>query len=132
MGMAGGRHLVLGNGKACWFRANVSLRAVRVKGVGKLLRCHQWARKSDANLLERGFDFEFATSVFEGSTLENEDRRKPYGERRVVAIGVVGGVHLTVVYTDRTRSQGEIIRRIISARRSNKRERIAYQKGTEA
>ncbi len=57
--------------------------------------------KSDANLCDRGFDFEFAVLVFEGILLQKEDRRKAYGELRMVAIGVVEGVHLTVVYTDR-------------------------------
>ena len=87
--------------------------------------------KSHANLQERGFDFEFATRVFEGITLETEDRRREYGERRVVAIGVVEGVHLTIVYTDRINREGAIIRRIISARRSNKHERQAYLEATE-
>jgi len=89
------------------------------------------SEKSDANLRERGFDFEFAALVFQGTTLEKEDRRKAYGERRVVAVGVAEGFHLTVVYTDRMGATGEIIRRIISARRSNRRERSAYRKPIE-
>ncbi len=36
--------------------------------------------KSEANLRERGFDFEFATLVFDGTTLERPDRRRDYGE----------------------------------------------------
>ena len=39
--------------------------------------------KSDANLEERGFDFEFATLIFTGPTLEREDLRKDYRESRV-------------------------------------------------
>ena len=80
--------------------------------------------KSASNLLERGFDFEFATLVFEGPTLEADDRRMDYGERRIVAMGL----HLTVVYTDRDRKGGDPVRRIISARRSNRREREVYQR----
>ena len=87
--------------------------------------------KSSANLRGRGFDFEFATLAFEGITLEREDRRREYGERRVVAIGVVEGVHLTIVYTDRIDREGAVVRRIISARRSNKHERQAYLEATE-
>jgi len=86
--------------------------------------------KSDLNLQERGFDFEFATLIFESVTVEKEDRRKDYGERRVVAVGLADGVPLTVVYTDRIGETGETIRRIISARRSNRRERRAYRKKT--
>jgi uncharacterized DUF497 family protein len=84
--------------------------------------------KSEANLAERGFDFEFASLIFDAATLEVEDRRKDYGERRVVAIGVADGVHLTVVYTDRQDVSGQVMRRIISARRSSRHERTIYQK----
>lgn len=83
-------------------------------------------RKSEANFLHRGFDFAFATLIFEGPTVEVEDRRFDYGERRMVAIGVADGLHLTIVYTDRD-SGSNVVRRIISARRSNRRERQIYQ-----
>jgi uncharacterized DUF497 family protein len=84
--------------------------------------------KSDANLRERGFDFEFARLVFEGPTLERQNRRKAYGDQRMVAIGLADRLHLTVVYTDRANDEGGPTRRIISARRSNRREREAYSK----
>jgi uncharacterized DUF497 family protein len=89
----------------------------------------EWdAAKSDANLRERRFDFEFASLIFDGPTFEVEDRRKEYGERRVVAIGIADGLHLTVVYTDRQGADGQILRRIIPAHRRNNRERTAYKK----
>lgn len=81
--------------------------------------------KSARNLRDRGFDFEFAILLFEGPTLEREDARRDYGERRVVAIGVAQGIALTVVYTDRNEA-GEVVRRIISARVSDHHERQAY------
>lgn len=77
---------------------------------------------------ERGFDFEFASLIFDSRTVEVEDRRKDYGERRIVTIGVADGIHLTVVYTDRQRVAGASVRRIISAHRSNRRERKIYEK----
>ena len=77
--------------------------------------------KSDANLRDRGFDFAFASLIFDHVTVEVEDRRQDYGEKRMVAIGLADGMHLTVVYTDRG-----LVRRIISARRSNRRERQVY------
>ena len=83
------------------------------------------ARKSEANFAARGFDFEFATLVFDGPTLERVDDRADYGERRVIAVGLADGLHLTVVYTDRG-SAREMVRRIISARRSNRQERRIY------
>lgn len=82
-------------------------------------------RKSAENLRVRGFDFEFATLIFEGPTLEREDQRQDYGETRVVAIGLAEGISLTVVYTDRVEA-GAVVRRIISARLSDRRERQAY------
>jgi hypothetical protein len=87
------------------------------------------AAKHARNLKERGFDFEFATLIFEGPTLEREDARRDYGERRVVAIGIAQGIALTVVYTDRTEA-GDVLRRIISARVSDRHERQAYFEAT--
>ena len=45
--------------------------------------------KSDGNLAARGFDFEFASRMFDGVTLERQDDRREYGELRVVAVGKV-------------------------------------------
>jgi len=84
------------------------------------------SRKSEGNLVERGFDFEFATLIFEYPTLERLDGRRDYGERRILAVGIAEGIHLTVAYTDRHTPGQDIERRIISARRSNRRERKAY------
>lgn len=83
------------------------------------------ARKGDRNLRARGVDFEFATQVFDGPTLERQDTRRDYGERRVIAIGRADGITLTLVYTDWAEA-GEQIRRIISARVSSRNERQAY------
>jgi uncharacterized DUF497 family protein len=78
--------------------------------------------KSEANLRSRGFDFAHAARVFEGRTLEFDDERTDYGERRVRAIGKAGRDMLFVVYTWRG-----FCRRIISARLANRRERDAYR-----
>jgi uncharacterized DUF497 family protein len=87
----------------------------------------EWDRKkSEANLRERGFDFAFASLIFDGPTLVAEDTRRDYGERRFVAIGLADELHLTVVFTDRAGRGGTITRRIVSARRSNRRERRRY------
>ena len=81
-------------------------------------------RKSARNLRERGFDLAFAT-IFDRPTLEQRDARRGYGEDRIVAVGSADGIVLTVVYTDRVEG-GRIVRRIISARKSNRHEREAY------
>ena len=85
------------------------------------------AGKSERNLAERGFDFAFASLIFGGPTLERIDARQDYGEVRRVALGLADGIPLTVVYTDRAEAGG-VVRRIISARVSNRRERQAYAK----
>lgn len=87
-------------------------------------------RKSDRNLLARGFDFEFATQVFDGPTLERQDTRRDYGERRVIAIGRADGITLTLVYTDRAEA-GAQVRRIISARVSSRSERQTYEQAIQ-
>jgi hypothetical protein len=95
-------------------------------------RVFSWdRRKSEANLADRGFDFEFASSIFSGPTLEREDTRQDYGERRIVAIGSADGILLVVAYTDRVLSDGRTERRLISARRASKRERVAYETAIE-
>lgn len=65
--------------------------------------------------------------LFDEPTLERTDSRRDYGERRTIAVGLAQGVLLTVVYTDRVGGGGEVVRRIISARKSDRRERTAYQ-----
>lgn len=80
-------------------------------------------RKSARNLAERGFDFAFAAALFTGPTVERVDARRDYGEVRRLAIGRVGSIILTVIYTDRSAPDGTAERRIISARVSTRRER---------
>ena len=65
---------------------------------------------------------EHAARVFEGPTVEKASDRFDYGEIRVYAIGLVNGVEITVVYTDRDDDE----RGIISAWRSEAHERRAY------
>jgi len=74
--------------------------------------------KSEANFAKHGFDFERATQIFEGSVREHLDQR-PWGERRVVATGMVRGEFITVVYTFRNGRY-----RIISARPARRNERF--------
>ena len=83
--------------------------------------------KNDRNLADRDFDFAFAAAIFSAPTLERIDTRQDYGEVRRIAIGQTDGILLTVVYTDRAEA-GEVVRRIISARVSSRRERQAYRK----
>lgn len=83
----------------------------------------EWdAAKSAINAEARGLPFDVAMALFDGPTLEIQDRRRDYGERRIRAIGSVSGRILVCVYTDR-----DMVRRIISLRAANGRERNAYR-----
>ena len=73
--------------------------------------------KSEKNRSERGFGFDVAALIFDGPVVEWCDIREPWGEVRVVAIGAVETLVLTVIYTD-----GDSARRIISARIARKKE----------
>ena len=79
--------------------------------------------KSSANYISRGFDFAFAAAIFAGPTIEVVDTRHNYGEVRVRAIGETAGMVVVVIYTDR-----DDIRRIISARAANRKERAQWLK----
>lgn len=78
--------------------------------------------KSQRNEIDRGISFEYAALIFTGPTLETLDDRRDYGEKRWIALGEVDGIELVVVYTDR-----DDVRRIISARRAGKNERVRWR-----
>jgi uncharacterized DUF497 family protein len=82
--------------------------------------------KSQRNLNERGFGFEYAARIFSGSTLEKPHNRCEYGEVRIQAIGRVIDDIVFVVYTDR----GDA-RHIISARLASRKERRLWQSFAE-
>jgi len=73
--------------------------------------------KRAATLAERGLDFEDAVEVFKGLTLEVDDTRKDYGERRVLCFGLLSGRLVVVGYTPRG-----TVRHIFSMRKANDRE----------
>jgi uncharacterized DUF497 family protein len=73
--------------------------------------------KREKTLLERGLDFEDASIVFEGSTVEIEDTRKDYGERRIICYGRLEDRWVVVGYTPRGAD-----RHVFSMRKANDRE----------
>jgi len=79
--------------------------------------------KSAWNARERGLPFDVAMAMFDSPTLETPDTRFGYGEVRVKAVGTVGDAVLICVYTD-VRPD---LRRIISLRAANRKERNAYR-----
>ena len=80
------------------------------------------AAKSAKNKAERGLPFQLAVLLFRRPVLQCVDDRRNDGEVRIKAIGLVGDRILHCVYTDR----GEV-RRIISLRQANRRERDGYR-----
>lgn len=83
----------------------------------------EWDKnKNKSNSEKHGISFEKAKEVFKDpKRIETEDTRNDYGEERFITIGKVKNVILTVVYTIR-----DTAKRLISARRSNKKERESY------
>jgi uncharacterized DUF497 family protein len=83
--------------------------------------------KNRSNLQRHGITFEDAIRIFEGPTVEKVDDRFDYGDIRVYAIGLVNGLEITVIYTDRSNDE----RRIISAWRAEPHERRYYWQNLE-
>ena len=73
--------------------------------------------KRDSTMAERGLDFSDAQLVFAGVTVEIEDRRKNYGETRIICYGLLQGRMVVLGYTPRGAD-----RHIFSMRKANERE----------
>jgi len=84
-------------------------------------------QKNRRNIALHGIAFEDAARIFDGPTVERVDDRFDYQEKRVYAIGIVNGLEITVIYTDR----GNDERRLISAWRSEPHERRHYWRSIE-
>ena len=69
-------------------------------------------------LADRGLDFEDAAIVFKGITVEVEDTRKNYGERRIICYGLLAGRLVVIGYTPRGAT-----RHVFSMRKANHREK---------
>lgn len=75
--------------------------------------------KRDKTLVDRGLDFADAATVFAGVTLEIEDTRKDYGEKRVICYGHLAGRMVVIGYTLRGAA-----RHVFSMRKANEREKV--------
>jgi len=73
--------------------------------------------KREKAFAERGLDFVDAQAVFDGLTVEVEDTRKDYGEKRIICYGLLAGRMVVVGYTPRG-----TVRHIFSMRKANDRE----------
>ena len=73
--------------------------------------------KREKTLADRGLDFEDAALVFDGVTVEVEDTRADYAERRIICFGSLHGRVVVVGYTPRG-----AVRHVFSMRKANSRE----------
>jgi uncharacterized protein len=81
--------------------------------------------KAEANLTKHKISFREAQRVFDDFfALVEQDLSEDFGEDRFLATGMVEGVLIVVVYTER----GERIR-LISARKANSNEQRRYYRG---
>jgi hypothetical protein len=74
--------------------------------------------KRARTLADRGLDFEDAVAVFDGITVEVEDARRNYGERRIVCYGMLARRLVVIGYTPRGAT-----RHVFSMRKANDREK---------
>ncbi len=74
-----------------------------------------------ANVRKHAIDFEDAISIFDGKFVTVEDDRFEYEESRYISFGLVMGIVIAVIYTER----GETTR-IISARKASVNEQERY------
>ena len=77
--------------------------------------------KRDKTLQERGLDFVRAAEVFAGIHFTGQDTRVKYAEDRFITVGWLDTGLIVLAWTPR----GEV-RRIISLRKANDREKTLY------
>jgi uncharacterized DUF497 family protein len=75
--------------------------------------------KRKQTLRDHGLDFEDAPLAFAGLTVEVEDTRKDYGEKRIICFGQLEGRLVVIGYTPRG-----AVRHIFSMRKAYDREKI--------
>lgn len=78
--------------------------------------------KRRANLAKHGLDLAVARDVFDDYRLERLDTRRDYGEDRYVALGLLRGVVVSLVYVERSGRA-----RPISLRKATRTEREFYE-----
>ena len=76
-------------------------------------------RKRKSNLRQHGLDFVDAPRVFEGPTVTFEDDRFVYDEQRLVTLGLLRGIAVSIVHTETPHRI-----HIISFRRATRNEEI--------
>ncbi len=84
-----------------------------------------WDETKRAEIYRKhGVDLLEAALIFENEVLEKEDTRRDYGEKRMIALGMVDGEIYSVVYTKR-----DEVYRLITAWKGGQNDREAYERG---
>jgi uncharacterized protein len=79
------------------------------------------SQKRERALAERGLDFARAVEVFAGLHFTGQDERADYLEDRFITVGMLDARLVVLVWTPRGK-----VRRIISMRKANDREKAYY------
>ena len=77
--------------------------------------------KRKLNLKKHEIDFRDADAIFDGPTVTAEDKRSSYGEQRLITLGILNGVVVSMTYTER---QEDL--RVISIRKALSHETRYY------
>ena len=77
--------------------------------------------KRQANIKAHGLDFVGCEAIWDNFTITREDKRRAYGEKRLVTFGLLNGKVVVLVYTER----GETLH-VISLRKAEKYEARYY------
>jgi len=80
--------------------------------------------KRQTNLAKHGLDFIDAQAVFQGAVFTFEDKRRSYGEQRLLALGMLEDVVVAIAFTE----PAEDLIRLISMRRATRHEQRIYFK----
>ena len=78
--------------------------------------------KRKLNIKNHGLDFAECDAIWDQFTVTREDIRQDYGEARLVCFGLLAGVAVVMVYTERPRGP-----HVISLRKAEKHETRYYR-----
>ena len=84
-------------------------------------------KKNAWNIRERGIAFTEVEAFEFDTALREEDTRKDYGEKRVIAYGFIGNRLHVLCF----KPLGKHHIRVISLRKANKREERSYEKASQ-
>ena len=77
--------------------------------------------KRTKNIMQHGLDFMDARAVFEGRTVTLDDERFDYDEQRLMTLGYLGAMPVSIVHTE---SDEQI--RVISFRKATRNEEVLF------